>query len=137
MQGRTLGSVDPIVFTAIGVTVSIPFAGALAFATPQHFDDPVRGLVLLAVLVVDCALAMACYAACVRRSGARAASILFALIPTVSVVVSWVLLHDRIDATIFVALTCGAFACLAQGRASRGAPAAQRAGVDRRPERAR
>ncbi|MFE7114147.1 DMT family transporter [Streptomyces sp. NPDC057654] len=122
LQGRKLHTVDSFVFTAIGVTGSIPPAAALALTTPQHVSDPAPAAGLLTVLVLASALAMVCYAACVRRLGARGASILFALIPAVAVVAAWLLQGTPLDITTAIALTCGALACAAQTRAVRTTP---------------
>ncbi len=125
LQGRKLGEVDSFVFTAVGVTGSIPPAAALALTTPQRIADPVHAAWMLIVLVVASALALVCYAACVRRMGARGASILFALIPAVAVVAAWGLQGTPIDITTAVALACGALACVAQTRSTRAAPPAE------------
>ncbi|MFI8348118.1 DMT family transporter [Streptomyces sp. NPDC085596] len=122
LQERKLRAVDPVVFTAIGVTGSIPAAAALALTTPQHFTDPLPAVALLLLLVLASALGMVCYAACVRNRGARGASILFALIPAVSVIAAWSLQGTPLDLTTAVALTCGAAACAAQSRSTRPTP---------------
>ncbi|MEV5987622.1 DMT family transporter [Streptomyces sp. NPDC052051] len=123
LQERKLRTVDPFAFTAIGVTGSVPAAGALALTTPQHFSDPAPALGLLLLLVLASALALVCYAACVRRTGARGASVLFALIPSVAVVAAWLVQGTPLDITTAIGLTGGALACVAQTRAARSAPA--------------
>ncbi|MGW3339628.1 DMT family transporter [Streptomyces sp. NPDC001009] len=123
LQERKLRAVDPAVFTAIGVTGSLPLAAALTLTTPQHITDPLPGAALLLLLVLASALGMACYAACVRSRGARGASILFALIPAVAVIASWSLQGTPLDPTTAVALICGALACAAQSRSTRPTPA--------------
>ncbi|MEU7044764.1 DMT family transporter [Streptomyces varsoviensis] len=122
LQGRKLGGVDSFVFTAVGVTGSILPAGVLALTAPQHISHPVHAAWMLVVLVVASALALVCYAACVRTMGARGASILFALIPAVAVLAAWLLQGTPIDITIGVALACGALACVAQTRSARATP---------------
>ncbi|GHJ38019.1 DMT family transporter [Streptomyces sp. TS71-3] len=124
LQGRKLRGVDPFAFTAIGVTGSIPPAAALALTTPRHVSDPAPAAGMLIVLVFTSALALVCYAACVRRMGARGASILFALIPAVAVVAAWCLQGTPIDITTALALACGALACIAQTRSARTTPPA-------------
>ncbi|MGW4224546.1 DMT family transporter [Streptomyces bauhiniae] len=119
LQERKLRAVDPFVFTAIGVTVSVLPAAALALSTPQHLTDPAPAVALLLLLVLASAVGMVCYAACVRSRGARGASILFALIPVVSVVAAWGLQGAPLDLTTGVGLACGALACVAQGRSTR------------------
>jgi drug/metabolite transporter (DMT)-like permease len=79
---------------------------------------------MLTVLVFTSALAMVCYAACVRRMGAGGASILFALIPAVAVVAAWCLQGTPVDITTALALACGALACTAQTRSARTTPPA-------------
>ncbi|WP_190016711.1 DMT family transporter [Streptomyces lucensis] len=124
LQETKLRGVNSFVFTAIGVTGSIPPAGALSLTTPQHLSDPLPAVGMLIALVLTSALAMVCYATCVRRMGARGASTLFALIPAVAVVAAWRLQHTTIDITTALALACGALACGAQARAARNKPAA-------------
>ncbi|NEB90390.1 DMT family transporter [Streptomyces bauhiniae] len=119
LQERKLRAVDPSVFTAIGVSVSVFPAAALALSTPQHLTDPVPALALLLLLVLASAVGMVCYAACVRSRGARGASILFAVIPAVSVIAAWGLQGAPLDLTTAVGLTCGALACVAQSRSTR------------------
>ncbi|MDO0927857.1 hypothetical protein QQY24_21500 [Streptomyces sp. TG1A-8] len=88
------------------VVNGFPHARAAAELQP---DGPVR-------------VTMVCYAACVRRTGAREASILFALIPAAAVVAARFLQGTSIDITTAVALTCGALACIAQTRSARATP---------------
>lgn len=124
LQERKLRHVDSFAFTAIGVTGSIVPASALALTTPQHLSDPVRTAALLITLVFTSALAMVCYAACVRRTGARRASMLFALIPAVALIASRLLQGTPIGITTVAGLTCGALACVAQSRSARTTPGA-------------
>lgn len=126
LQERKLRAVDPFVFTAIGVTVSVLPAAALALTTPQHLTDPVPAVALLLLLVLASAVGMVCHAACVRSRGARGPSILFAVIPAVSVIAAGGLPGASLDLTTAVGLACGALACAAQSRSARptsGTPA--------------
>lgn len=124
LQERKLRAVDSFAFTAIGVTGSIPAAGALVLTTPQHISNPAPAVGLLLVLVLASALAMVSYAACVRRMGARGASTLFALIPAVAVIAAWCLQGTPINITTAVGLACGALACIAQTQSARTPPGA-------------
>ncbi|GHE95460.1 hypothetical protein E5082_22845 [Streptomyces griseoluteus] len=58
-------------------------------------------------------------AARVRSRGARGASILFALVPAVSVLAARGLQGAPLDGTTAVGLACGALARVAQGRSTR------------------
>lgn len=119
VQGRRVGAVHPVAFTAVGVTGSIPFAAMLAVSEPKRIEGLVGAVPLLVLLVVDSAAAMVCYATCVRRLGARGASGLFALVPTAAVLAGFLLLGSPVGGWTAVGLTAGALSCLAQARSGR------------------
>jgi len=120
LQGRRLSGIDPIVFTALGTTVSLPPSLVLAATEPTHFTAPPTTVVpALGVLVMTSAVATAMYAACVRRFGARSASVLFAVIPGVATVAAWIIQRDALTGWVFIALCLGAVACVSQVRAVR------------------
>ncbi|GAB3715017.1 DMT family transporter [Mariniluteicoccus flavus] len=118
-QARHLRGMDVLLIGAIGLTVSTPVAGVLVLALPQHVTDWPRALVLLAVMVVFSSVgATTLYAQCIRRSGARGASILFAVIPAGATVMGWLALGERLTGWTMAALVLGAAACLVQSRAA-------------------
>lgn len=119
LQGRRLTGVSPIVFTAIGTTASTPVAILLAVTEKTRVSDAPRAALLLGVLVVTSALGTAPYAACVRRSGARQASILFAVIPAVAALADWLIQGAAIGAWTLLGLGLGSIACVAQVRSMR------------------
>lgn len=116
LQTRIRGGVDPTLFTAIGVTASVPLAAGACLTTDQQVDHPLPAVGMLLVVVILSAIATTLYATCVRRAGAREAAILFAVIPAVASVFSWVLTGEPLTATTLAALVFGALACFAQGR---------------------
>ena len=117
-QGRRCAGMDPMVITAIGVTASTPLAAAFALTSPMHVTDWPRATVLLIVMVVLSSIgATSLYAACIARSGPRAASILFAVIPSVAGVMAWIGLGEALSPLAVAGLVLGAIACAAQSRA--------------------
>lgn len=114
-QGRHLTGVHPLVITAIGVTVSAPFAGVVAVAEPGEVTDWPRALVLIGAMVVFSSVgATTLYATCVARAGARAASILFSVIPATAGVMAWVALGENLSVFAVIGIVLGASACLVQ-----------------------
>lgn len=122
-QGRHLIGVHPLVITAIGVTVSIPFAGVVALFEPGNVTDWPRALWLIAAMVVFSSIgATTLYATCVARSGARAASILFSVIPATASLLAWVGLGQDLSVFAVVGIVLGASACLVQASDRSRAP---------------
>ena len=120
-QSRKCAGMDVWVLTALGVTASIPLAAALATASPMSVTDVPRAIVLLAVMVVfSSALGTTLYAACIKRSGPCASSILFAVIPAATGVMAWAVLGDRLSWWSVGGLVIGAAACLLQAGATSG-----------------
>jgi drug/metabolite transporter (DMT)-like permease len=119
IQGRCLGGVHPLTFTAIGVSASAPPALALALLTPGHVSARPQAWLLLSLLTL-CGLAgTTLYAGTVRTLGARTASLQFALIPAVASVMSWPLLGEAPGWLTAVGLVLGAAAVVLQLRAGR------------------
>ncbi|GAA2058733.1 DMT family transporter [Williamsia deligens] len=116
-QARRCAGMDPMLLTAIGVTASTPLAAVIAAVSPMQVTDWPRAAVLLAVMVVFSSIgATTLYAACVARSGARGASILFAVIPSVAGVMAWIGLGESLSPLAVVGLVLGAAACVVQAR---------------------
>ncbi|MFW0786368.1 DMT family transporter [Gordonia sp. CPCC 206044] len=114
-QGRYCSGMDPWMITAVGLTASTPFAGIAVALTPTHTSDWPRALILLAAMVVLTSVgATTLYAACIERSGARAASIIFAVIPATASVMAWVALDESLSAFTLVGLVLGGAACVLQ-----------------------
>ena len=118
-QGRRLSDVDPWVVTAIGVTASTPFAAIATFTSPIEITNLPRALTLVAIMTVLTSVgATTLYAACIRQSGARAASILFAVIPAAASIMAWVWLGEKLSALTIIALILGGAACIMQSKAT-------------------
>lgn len=114
-QGRHLTGVHPLVITAIGVTASIPFAGVFALVEPGEVTNWPRALWLIAAMVVFSSIgATTLYATCVARSGARAASILFSVIPATASIMAWISLGEDLSVFAVIGIVLGASACLVQ-----------------------
>lgn len=116
-QNRTLPGVDGVTVTAIGITASIPFAGIAALLTPVEVEDWAKAMTLLVLMVaVNSVGAMTLYAVCIKRFGARATSILFAIIPAVASVMAWIALGEDLSPFTIAGLVLGAAACVVQVR---------------------
>lgn len=118
-QGRHLRELDVLLIGAIGLTAAAPVAWVLAAVTPAYVTDVPRAAVLMIVMVLFSSVAATTlYAACIRRAGARGASILFAVIPAVATIMGWLALGEQLTALTVIALVLGSAACVVQSRAS-------------------
>lgn len=132
-QQRYVRGVDPIMGSGIGILASIPAAVAFALTQPMHVDRPVQAVWAMAAMIAFSSLiGMSLYLAALRRGGAGQVAMLFAVIPSVSAVLSWVLLGDRPDIGVLGGLVLGAAACLL-GRATAATPAIVRESPGTRP----
>ncbi|MFC6707777.1 DMT family transporter [Flexivirga alba] len=112
-QQRYVRGVDPIMGTGIGLLASVPAAVVFALTQPLHVDRPTQAVwSMVAMIVFSSLLGMSFYLAALRRGGAGQVAMLFAVIPSVSAVLSWVLVGDRPDAGVLGGLVLGAVACL-------------------------
>lgn len=114
-QGRFCADMDPWLVTALGVTAATPVAGVAAvFTGPQSSDWP-HALLLLACMIVATSVgATTLYSAAIKRAGARAASILFAVIPAAASVMAWAALGETLSPLAVAGLALGAAACTVQ-----------------------
>ncbi|WP_418002384.1 DMT family transporter [Mycobacterium sp. PDNC021] len=130
-QGRHCAGADPMAVTAIGLTASTPLAGIAAASAPMTCTDWPRAITLLAIMVVVSSVgATTLYAVCIKQSGARAASILFAVIPAAASVMAWITLGDRLSGLTVCGLVLGAAACTLQARTASHAPRPPGAGAN-------
>lgn len=84
----------------------------------MHVDRPGQALWSMAAMILfSSLLGMSFYLAALRRGGAGQVAMLFAVIPSASAVLSWVLVGDRPDLGVLGGLVLGAMACLL-GRAA-------------------
>lgn len=93
---------------------------ALAAAMPWTVTDPWKAAgAVAAVVLLNAVLSMTLYVRGITEYGAAAVAMLFAVIPAVAGVLSWVMLGQRPDIGIAVGLVVGASACSLNARASR------------------
>ncbi|GGB39694.1 membrane protein [Flexivirga endophytica] len=119
-QQRYVRGVDPIMSAGVGILASVPAAIVFAATRPMQVDRPAQAVWSMAAMIIfSSLLGMTFYLAALRRGGAGQVAMLFAVIPSVSAVLSWVLVGDRPDAGVLGGLVLGAAACVL-GRA-RGA----------------
>lgn len=132
-QQRHVRGVDPIMGTGIGILASVPAAVVFAVTQPMHVDRPVQAVWSMAAMIgFSSLLGMSFYLAALRRGGAGQVAMLFAVIPSVSAVLSWLLLGDRPDAGVIGGLVLGAAACLL-GRSAVTAPTVTATRCEARP----
>ncbi len=96
---------------------------ALAAVMPWTVSDPWKaagaGGCLAAVVLLNAVLSMTLYVRGINEYGAAAVAMLFAVIPAVAGVLSWVTLGQRPDIGIAVGLVVGATACWLNAKSSR------------------
>ncbi|MFK4760588.1 DMT family transporter [Microbacterium sp. ZW T5_45] len=131
-QARALSDVSPVSFTAIGVTASFPLAAVFALSVPRRVDPGAHTWALFVIVALVGLVGTTLYATSVRVVGPRRASMMFAVIPALAAVGSWVLLDEPLDAGILIALVLGCAACLWDLRRARtGSPQVSVATVER------
>ncbi|MGU3293249.1 DMT family transporter [Williamsia sp. M5A3_1d] len=114
-QGRFCTDMDVWLVSALGLTASTPVAAVFAATTPEHTTDLPRALILLATMIVFSSVgATTLYSACIKTSGARSASIVFAVIPAAASVMAWIALGESLSPLTIGGLALGAAACVAQ-----------------------
>jgi hypothetical protein len=70
------------------------------------------------MVLLNATLAVSLYLRAINTHGAAAVAMLFAVIPAVAAVLSWLMLGQRPDAGVAVGLLAGALACWLNSRAS-------------------
>jgi drug/metabolite transporter (DMT)-like permease len=92
----------------------------LAAVMPWTVTDPVKAAIAVgAVVLLNAVVSMTLYVRGINDYGAAAVAMLFAVIPAVAGVMSWVLLGQRPDLGIAAGLAVGAVACWLNARGSR------------------
>ncbi|KQR99891.1 hypothetical protein ASG12_03780 [Williamsia sp. Leaf354] len=118
-QGRFCADMDVWMVSALGLTASTPAAAVFAVTSPEHTTDLPRALILLAVMIVFSSVgATTLYSACIKASGARSASIVFAVIPAAASVMAWIALGESLSPLTMGGLVLGAAACVLQARST-------------------
>ncbi|MFT4041609.1 MAG: DMT family transporter [Gordonia sp. (in: high G+C Gram-positive bacteria)] len=118
-QQRFCAVADPIASNCVQLGVATIPSGLFAVFTPQEITDPARAAwTMPTMIVLSSMIATTLLLRLVKIAGAAATSMLFAVIPSVSAVMSWALLGQRLDIGIGVGLALGAVALAVSGSAT-------------------
>jgi len=135
-QQKFCSGVDFRATAALQNAVCIAPVIALAVITPFTVTDPWKAAgAVAAVVLLNAVLSMTLYVRGVNEYGAAAVAMLFAVIPAVAGLLSWLMLGQRPDIGIAVGLVAGAVACWLNARGSRQQRQHDPAGDGRRQHR--
>jgi drug/metabolite transporter (DMT)-like permease len=119
-QQKFCSGVDFRATAALQNAVCIAPVMALAVIMPFTVTDPWKAAgAVAAVVLLNAVLSMTLYVRGVNEYGAAAVAMLFAVIPAVAGLLSWLMLGQRPDIGIAVGLVVGAVACWLNARWSR------------------
>ena len=125
-QQRFCAGVDFRAMSAMQNAIALIPAAALAILTPFSVHDGAKAAIAVGGMVLlNATLAVSLYLRAINTHGAAAVAMLFAVIPAVAAVLSWLMLGQRPDAGVAVGLVAGGFACWLNTRASGRRRAAQ------------
>jgi drug/metabolite transporter (DMT)-like permease len=135
-QQRFCSRVDFRATAALQNAVALVPVAALATVMPFTVVDPWKAAgAVAAVVLLNATLCMTLYVRAINNYGAAAVAMLFAVIPAVAGVLSWLMLGQRPDIGIGVGLLVGAAACWLNARGSRQQRQHDPAGDGRRQHR--
>ena len=118
-QQRYCAGVDFRAMSAMQNAVALIPAAVLAILTPYAVHDAVKATVAITgVVLLNATLAVSLYVRAISVHGAAAVTMLFAVIPAVAAVLSWLMLGQRPDVGIAIGLLAGGGACWLNSRAS-------------------
>ncbi|MDO3639992.1 DMT family transporter, partial [Mycolicibacterium arseniciresistens] len=118
-QQRFCSDVDFRATAALQNGVSLLPVAALAAVMPLTVGDPWQAAgAVAAVVLLNAVLGMTLFVRAVNNYGAAAVAMLFAVIPAVAGLLSWLMLGQRPDIGIAVGLVVGAAACWLNSSAS-------------------
>jgi drug/metabolite transporter (DMT)-like permease len=119
-QQRFCSGVDFRASAALQNAVALLPVAALATVMPWHVTDPWKAAgAVAAVVLLNATLCMAMYVRAINLYGAAAVAMLFAVIPAVAGLLSWLILGQRPDIGIAIGLIVGAAACWLNAKGSR------------------
>jgi drug/metabolite transporter (DMT)-like permease len=119
-QQRFCSGVDFRATAALQNGVALVPVAALAAFMPFTVVDPWKAAgAVAAVVLLNATLCMTLYVRAINHYGAAAVAMLFAVIPAVAGLLSWLMLGQRPDIGIAVGLVVGAVACWLNARGSR------------------
>lgn len=111
-QQRFCRDVDPLAGNAVGMLIAAVPAGGLALLFGATVVDPVRGAVVLVLMVLLSSMtATTLYLRVIGLAGASGAAMLFAVIPSVSALFAFVMLGEPVHPGVVVGLALGGAAC--------------------------
>jgi drug/metabolite transporter (DMT)-like permease len=135
-QQRFCSGVDFRASAALQNGVALLPVAALATVMPWHVVDPWKAVgAMAAVVLLNATLCMAMYVRAINNYGAAAVAMLFAVIPAVAGLLSWLMLGQRPDIGIAIGLVVGATACWLNAKGSRQQRQDNPAGDGRRQHR--
>jgi len=118
-QQRFCAGVDFRATSAMQNAVAVIPAAALALLTPPAVHDGGKAVIAVGgIVLLNATLAVSLYVRAINTHGAAAVAMLFAVIPAVAAVLSWLMLGQRPDAGVWVGLLVGGIACWLNSRAS-------------------
>jgi len=119
-QQRFCSGVDFRATAALQNAVALLPVAVLATVMPFTVTNPWKAAgAVAAVVLFNATLCMTLYVRAINNFGAAAVAMLFAVIPAVAGVLSWLMLGQRPDIGIAVGLVVGAAACWLNARVSR------------------
>jgi drug/metabolite transporter (DMT)-like permease len=119
-QQRFCSGVDFRATAALQNGVALLPVAVLVTVMPFTVADPWKAAgAVAAVVLLNATLCMTLYVRAINNFGAAAVAMLFAVIPAVAGILSWLMLGQRPDIGIAVGLVVGAAACWLNAKASR------------------
>ena len=119
-QQRYCAGVDFRTMSAVQNAVAFLPAAAFAAATPFAVHDPAKAAAAVAGMVLlNATLAVSIYLRAISIHGAASVAMLFAIIPAVAAVLSWLMLGQRPDVGVAIGLLVGSIACWLNSRATK------------------
>jgi len=119
-QQRFCTGVDFRATAALQNGVALLPVAVLATVMPFTVADPWKAAgAVAAVVLLNATLCMTLYVRAINNFGAAAVAMLFAVIPAVAGLLSWLMLGQRPDIGIAIGLVVGATACWLNARVSR------------------
>jgi drug/metabolite transporter (DMT)-like permease len=119
-QQRFCSGVDFRATAALQNAVCVAPVVAMAVIMPFTVTDPWKAVgAVAAVVLLNAVLSMTLYVRGVNEYGAAAVAMLFAVIPAVAGLLSWLMLGQRPDIGIAIGLVVGAAACWLNAKGSR------------------
>jgi drug/metabolite transporter (DMT)-like permease len=135
-QQKFCTGVDFRATAALQNAVCVAPVVALAVIMPFTVADPWKAAVAVAaVVLLNATLCMTLYVRAINNYGAAAVAMLFAVIPAVAGLLSWLMLGQRPDVGIAIGLMVGAAACWLNAKGSRQQRQHDPAGDSRRQHR--